>query len=358
MKLTIIAVQSKPRSILIRSIAFTTAALAAIGLSSGCGVKSGITVGGDPGTGADSLGNFKVTSFQGNTSSTWKTVTAAVWKTNLSTVTIAGTCARGIASIKVNQRLSGSGAPLVDAGVTASCVNNTYTWTKSFVADTNYVATAAGSGVQLDFNIYALDGVGNQVTDSTALTAIRFNKLAASTLTNIKYMKNYIQQTVAVSASTTIISDNPDPDTGTAGHCASSEAAFVFTGTQDPEASISITGATATNASSGSTLSYTACVPFGNTSLVLGTKDESGSSVGTQYAVNVSSSAVIQTFGSADEGFKFQGLAPVLSGLISMGINLINISADAFGIATTNSTGAVGYTLATGLTSYVQEVSP
>lgn len=335
------------------------ASLCAYALIAGCGgAKSGISAGGNPGTGAGSLASFKVLTFQGNPSTSWNTDTASVWKTNLNTVTITGTCQRGIASIQVTQKISGGPGAAVDSGVTANCVNNAFTWTKSFAADSNYMAAAAGSGVQFDFNIFALDGLGSQVVDSTALSAIKFYKLASTVLTSVKYYKAYIQQTVSVTGPNTVISDNPDPDSGGAGHCPTTTAAFTLTGTVDPQATLVVSGATSTNNDSGTTLSFLVCVPFGSTSVVVSTKDEAGTSTGTQYSINITSSTVLQTLGSATEGFKFQNLSPILAGLTSQGLSLINVSSDLFGKANTSSTGAAGYTLSTGLTSYVQQASP
>ena len=259
----------------------------------------------------------------------------------------------------MNQRVSGSSTALADAGVTVSCVNNAFSWTKNYTTDPDFIATATGSSVQYDFNIYALDGLGNQVIDSTALTAVKVSKLGPTVLTNIAYLKNYVMQNIVVSTPTTGISDHPDPGTGAVGNCPISTGLFTLTGTLDPESTLSLSGATSTiNNSSGTSLNIQACVPYGTTSLVLSTKDESGSSFGTQYTVNVTSSTFIQTLGSANEGFKFQALSPDLSSLVSAGTNLINISSDQFDTAMTASTGATGLTLATGLASYVQQVSP
>lgn len=346
--------------IILRSTEVVAAMFALCLVASCSGAKSGISAGGNNnGVGPGSLASFKVLTFQGNPSTSWNTDTPSVWKTNLNTVSITGTCARGISSINVSYRVSGSSSPAVDSGLSATCLNNAFAWSKSFAAEANYVATSAGSGIQYDFNIYALDGLGSQVVDSTALSAVKFYKLANTVLTSVKYYKTYIQQTVAVSGATTSITDNPDPDTGLPGHCTSSTAQFTLTGTLDPQATVGVTGATSTNSSSGTTMSFLVCVPFGSTTLTINSKDESGTSFGTQYTVNLTSATIMQTIGSSDQGFKSQNLSPNLASIpVSQGISLINISSDHIGTASKASTGSTGYSVSTGLTSYTQQASP
>ena len=85
-----------------------------------CSGKGGISAHGGPGA----LSNFKVTTFQGNSATAWLTDAASVWKANLANISITGICTRGIASVKIKQRVSGSSSPFVDSGVSVSCVNN------------------------------------------------------------------------------------------------------------------------------------------------------------------------------------------------------------------------------------------
>ena len=260
--------------------------------------------------------------------------------------------------MKVNQRLSGSSDAFADSGVTASCVNGAFTWTKSYTADTNYIATSLGSGFQYDFKIYGQDGVGAQITDPLALTAVKMFRLAPTVLANVKYVKSLVQQTLVVLGTNTTITDSADGDTGGTGHCPASSAPFVLGGSVDPESNVGISGASSLNSNSGTTLALTACVPFGSTSLVLYTKDESGSTLGSQYSVNVISNETITTFGFASQGFKMQNLSPQLNTLLSQGINLINVSSEHIGTASVNSSGTTGYTISVGLTNYTQQVSP
>ena len=109
-------------------------------LESGGGVSGGGS-GGTPGGGLPPA----ILTFQGDTSATWKTSVSGQLLTTNKTLTVTGTCSRGIDHVVVN--ING-----VDSGTPGPCVAQVYTWVYTVPGDGTYpisVAPVTGAGTIL-----------------------------------------------------------------------------------------------------------------------------------------------------------------------------------------------------------------
>lgn len=179
--------------------------------------------------------------------------------------------------------------------------------------------------------------------------------------THITYYNNGAQETLSPPFSSTQVFM---ADAGS-GSCTGNTTEVIFNGTYNQTAvsDLTLTGLTTTADHSANTFRFTGCMPFGASSVTITAYDTKGQPVRVKLNVSLASVGNTKTigFGSSvypETGFAIVGAAPVISTLLSGVTSLANFYVGTVGSQSTNSTGATGYTLETGFTNYIKQVSP
>lgn len=178
---------------------------------------------------------------------------------------------------------------------------------------------------------------------------------------SITYYNNGTQMTLSPPFNTTQVI-MADPSSGS---CTGNTSEVVFNGTYNPTAikELKLTGITTTEDHSANTFRFTGCMSFGASAITITAYDMKDEP--SRVTLNVSLASVSNTktlgFGSPnypDTGFAAAEAVPDLVTLISGITSLANFYVGPVGSQTTTSTGATGFTLETGFTNYIMQVSP
>lgn len=155
-----------------------------------------------------------------------------------------------------------------------------------------------------------------------------------------------------------------DLDTGS---CTGNTIEVTFSGTYNAAnvTSLEMTGLTATNNSNAGTFNFVTCMPLGSASVTITAFDSNGMAIRAPLTVSLSASGYVETFtlGQGHPRYPNTGLAmtsaaPLLQNLTSGSTSMANVYVGSVAGKSTDSTGATGYTMETGLTNYVKQLSP
>lgn len=179
--------------------------------------------------------------------------------------------------------------------------------------------------------------------------------------TNITYTNNGAPMTLNPPFTTT---QDFMADPG-AGGCPGNTTEIVFNGTynQTTISKLVLTGLTTNESNSANTFRFTGCISFGATSVTITAYDMKSQPVRVTLNVSLAGVTNTKTIGYGhpsypETGFSLVNAAPDLVHLTSAGTTLENFYVGPIGSQTMNSTGHSGYTMETGFTNYIMQVSP
>ncbi|WP_413290091.1 hypothetical protein [Bdellovibrio sp. HCB337] len=129
--------------------------------------------------------------------------------------------------------------------------------------------------------------------------------------------------------------------------------------------SLSLTGLTATNNSNAGTFNFVACMALGSASVTITAYDSDGNALRIPLIVSLAAVNFVNTITLGEghprypnTGLAMMSAAPRLENLTSGSTKMANVYMGSVAGKSTASTGNTGYTMETGLTNYVKQLSP